>query len=143
MRWRAGRLPGRGGWLASLGWHTSTLSSVVGRRWLLRQWLPVWHGPRGVTPHIACRLAAGGSDMWVRLYDFQTGQELEVCKGEANAGRQGTPKMLVVGHRMCCLPCVDMGAPTSSWCHCWVPLRVACKHCISICQSMHLEAHSP
>ena len=24
----------------------------------------------------------GGSDMWVRLHDFETGQELEVCKGE-------------------------------------------------------------
>lgn len=25
---------------------------------------------------------AGGSDMWVRLHDYETGQELEVCKGE-------------------------------------------------------------
>ncbi len=29
-----------------------------------------------------CRFVTGGSDMWVRLHDFETGQELEVCKGE-------------------------------------------------------------
>ena len=28
------------------------------------------------------RFVAGGSDMWVRLHDYETGQELEVCKGE-------------------------------------------------------------
>lgn len=27
------------------------------------------------------RFVTGGSDMWVRLHDFETGQELEVCKG--------------------------------------------------------------
>lgn len=27
------------------------------------------------------RFVAGGSDMWVRLHDYETGQELEVCKG--------------------------------------------------------------
>ena len=27
---------------------------------------------------------AGGSDMWVRLHDYETGQELEVCKGECS-----------------------------------------------------------
>jgi hypothetical protein len=28
------------------------------------------------------KFVAGGSDMWVRLHDYETGQELEVCKGE-------------------------------------------------------------
>ncbi len=28
------------------------------------------------------RFVAGGSDMWVRLHDYQTGEEVEVCKGE-------------------------------------------------------------
>lgn len=31
------------------------------------------------------RFVCGGSDMWVRLHDYETGQELDVCKGELRA----------------------------------------------------------
>lgn len=43
------------------------------------------------------RFVAGGSDMWVRLHDYETGEEVEVCKGEFDAasGAAAAPQLPV------------------------------------------------
>ena len=43
------------------------------------------------------RFVCGGSDMWVRLHDYETGQELDVCKGELRAAAPAPPACVVLG----------------------------------------------
>jgi WD40 repeat protein len=43
------------------------------------------------------RFVCGGSDMWVRLHDYETGQELDVCKGELRAVAPAPPACVVLG----------------------------------------------
>lgn len=49
------------------------------------------------------RFVAGGSDMWVRLHDFQTGEEVEVCKGERSPCLLQPHRRRVGAHCVCLL----------------------------------------
>lgn len=80
-----------------------SLCAIVG-------WLLPWQAP-SVPPPLNCsasalaspllrRFVAGGSDMWVRLHDYQTGEEVEVCKGEPPEPTRPAPSAAVIPRRL-------------------------------------------